>query len=215
MFVLCTNKHFKMTDCRKRISVEETSCNQKQEPLILRSPTRCSLIGVDGRTDRLDKLVRVSIGWQLHESNFFEQIGLCVDESSYGTVWTNHTLHGESIAYRDIDLSRPGFRVDTTRSKRLENLDHMYSSILFYQRFFSWSSTSKMNDLYKKKNQRRVVTALLDGVTKIDGETIIETNSKAKDYFAKGHLAPDANFVYEVLQDATYYFINALLVKAH
>ena len=65
-----------------------------------------------------------------------------------------------------------------------------------------------MNDLYKKKNQRRVVTALLDGVTKIDGETIIETNSKAKDYFAKGHLAPDANFVYEVLQDATYYFIN-------
>ena len=36
----------------------------------------------------------------------------------------------------------------------------------------------------------------------------IETTSKAKDYFAKGHLAPDANFVYEVLQDATYYFIN-------
>jgi len=65
-----------------------------------------------------------------------------------------------------------------------------------------------MNDMYTKKNQRRVVTALLDGVTKIDGETIIETNSKAKDYFAKGHLAPDANFVYEVLQDATYYFIN-------
>ena len=53
-----------------------------------------------------------------------------------------------------------------------------------------------------------MVTALLDGVTKIDGETIIETNSKAKDYFAKGHLAPDANFVYEVFQDATYYFIN-------
>ena len=65
-----------------------------------------------------------------------------------------------------------------------------------------------MVEIYKKKNQRRVVTALLDGVTKIDGETIIETTKKAKDYFAKGHLAPDANFVYEVLQDATYYFIN-------
>ena len=113
-----------MKDCRKRISVEETSCNQKQEPLILRSPSRCSPIGVDGRTDKLDRLVRVSIGWQLHESTFFEQIGLCVDESSYGTVWSNHTLHGESIAHRDIDLSRPGFRVDTTRSKRLGNIDH-------------------------------------------------------------------------------------------
>ena len=124
LFVICTNKHFKMKDCRKRISVEETSCNQKQEPLILRSPSRCSPIGVDGRTDKLDRLVRVSIGWQLHESTFFEQIGLCVDESSYGTVWSNHTLHGESIAHRDIDLSRPGFRVDTTRSKRLGNIDH-------------------------------------------------------------------------------------------
>ena len=65
-----------------------------------------------------------------------------------------------------------------------------------------------MNQIYTKRNQRRVVTALLDGVTKIDGETIIETSNKARDYFAKGHLAPDANFVYEVLQDATYYFIN-------
>ena len=83
--------------------------------------------------------------------------------------------------------------------------------ILFHYifvRFFSWASTSKMNDVYTKKNQRRVVTNLLEGVTKIEGETIIETSSKAKDYFAKGHLAPDANFVYEVLQDATYYFIN-------
>ena len=65
-----------------------------------------------------------------------------------------------------------------------------------------------MNQIYTKRNQRRVVTTLLDGVTKIDGETIIETSNKARDYFAKGHLAPDANFVYEVLQDATYYFIN-------
>ena len=107
-----------MKDCRKRISVEETTCNQKQEPLILRSPSRCSPIGVDGRTNRLDTLVRVSIGWQLAKGTFFEQIGLCVDESSYGTVWTNHTLHGGSIEHRDIDLNRPGFRVDTTRSKR-------------------------------------------------------------------------------------------------
>ena len=90
--------------------------------------------------------------------------------------------------------------------------EHIYPYISFYItfsfRFFSWSSTSKMNQIYTKRNQRRFVTALLDGVTKIDGETIIETSNKARDYFAKGHLAPDANFVYEVLQDATYYFIN-------
>ena len=61
LFVTCTNGHFKMSDCRKRISVEETTCNQKQEPLIVRLPTPCSPIGVDGRTDGLDTLVRVSI----------------------------------------------------------------------------------------------------------------------------------------------------------
>ena len=88
------------------------------------------------------------------------------------------------------------------------NIKPLFYNITFSFRFFSWSSTSKMNQIYTKRNQRRVVTALLDGVTKIDGETIIETSNKARDYFAKGHLAPDANFVYEVLQDATYYFIN-------
>merc|ERR1712156_572899 len=44
--------------------------------------------------------------------------------------------------------------------------------------------------------------------TSIEDETIIETSSSGTDYFAKGHLSPDAAFVYNVLQDATYYFIN-------
>ncbi len=30
-----------------------------------------------------------------------------------------------------------------------------------------------------------------------------------KDYMARGHLAPDADFVYESFQDATYYYFNA------
>ena len=65
-----------------------------------------------------------------------------------------------------------------------------------------------MVELYKKKVQRRTITALLGGLTKVEGETIIETNFKAKDYLAKGHLSPDAAFVYNVMQDATYYFVN-------
>merc|ERR1712013_797651 len=53
------------------------------------------------------------------------------------------------------------------------------------------------------------VTALLGGITSIEDETIIETSSSGTDYFAKGHLSPDAAFVYNVMQDATYYFMNA------
>ena len=52
------------------------------------------------------------------------------------------------------------------------------------------------------------MTALLGGVTSIEDEPIIETSSSGTDYFAKGHLSPDAAFIYNVLQDATYYFIN-------
>ena len=52
------------------------------------------------------------------------------------------------------------------------------------------------------------MTALLGGVTSIEDEMIIETSRSGTDYFAKGHLSPDAAFVYNVLQDATYYYIN-------
>ena len=74
--------------------------------------------------------------------------------------------------------------------------------------FFSWTTSTNMNNLYSKKTAASTVTALLGGVTALEGETIIETSSSGTDYFAKGHLSPDAAFIYNVQQDATYYFIN-------
>ncbi len=32
--------------------------------------------------------------------------------------------------------------------------------------------------------------------------------SEGSDYLARGHLSPDAAFVYDAFQEATYYFIN-------
>ena len=46
------------------------------------------------------------------------------------------------------------------------------------------------------------------GRNTIDGKPIIETSRSGTNYFAKGHLCPDAGFVYNVMQDATYYFLN-------
>ena len=37
---------------------------------------------------------------------------------------------------------------------------------------------------------------------------IINSDSSSTLYFAKGHLAPDAAFIYQLEQHATYYFIN-------
>ena len=97
----------------------------------MRSKAQCSPIGVDGRTNNLDSLIRVSIGWQIEEGNYFEQIGLCVDEANYGTIWTNHTLHGQNIAHRDKHPDRPGFKVDTTRSKRWEYESYCFTTLYF------------------------------------------------------------------------------------
>lgn len=116
----CSGGKFTVTGTSEQFSVESATCNKKQEPRLVRSQEQCAPIGTDGRTDNLESLWRVAIGWQVGE-RFIEQIGLCVDESNYGTLWTNHTLHGASIAFRDIDPKRPSFRVDTsayTRTKQ-------------------------------------------------------------------------------------------------
>ena len=40
------------------------------------------------------------------------------------------------------------------------------------------------------------------------GETIIDNTSSGTNYFAKGHLSPDAAFIEGAEQDATYFFFN-------
>merc|ERR1711970_732792 len=191
----CKSGEFLVSGSDEKIAVEKASCNQKQEPRLDRTQEQCSPVGSDGRTEKLESIWKVSIGWQI-EDTFIEQIGLCVDESNYGTIWTNHTVRGASIDLRDIDPKRPSFRADTSAYTRKN------------RRFFTWSTSTKLNKLYSKKAQKSTVTALLGGVTSIEDETIIETSSSGTDYFAKGHLSPDAAFVYDVEQDATYYYIN-------
>ena len=65
-----------------------------------------------------------------------------------------------------------------------------------------------MYKLYDKDNQLDVLTSTLGGVTTFNGEEIIDTSKTGTDFLAKGHLSPDAAFVYEVEEDATYYFVN-------
>jgi len=189
----CIGGVFKRLLFETTVSVEAASCNKKQEPLLMRRQEACSPVGADGRTDSLSELVRVSIGWNI-AGKFLEQIGLCMDERMFATIWTNHTLHGANIDFRDIDPGRPSFRIDTSGTKR----------------YFTWATSTKMNQYYAKKNQLKQVKKILGTDNKI-GENktkIIETSRSGTHYFAKGHLSPDAAFVYNVLQDATYYFVN-------
>ena len=60
---------------------------------------------------------------------------------------------------------------------------------------------------YTKASQVDQMFALL-GHNEYNGQPIIETDSSSNFYFARGHLAPDAAFVTDPEQDATYYFVN-------
>ena len=40
-------------------------------------------------------------------------------------------------------------------------------------------------------------------------ENVIDISAGSTNWFAKGHLSPDAAFVYQREQDATYFYINA------
>lgn len=173
-----------------KVSVEAATCNKKQEPVIKRTSSICSPVGADGRNSSLQALVQVQIGWQIR-SNYIEQIRVCVDESMYATIWTNHTLAGASLSYQDKDPVRPPFRTDVTNMKTM----------------FSWTTSTAMNDYYTKASQNKTVTATL-GTSTIKSVPIIETTTDGTHYFAKGHLSADAAFVYNVQQDATYFFFN-------
>ena len=49
---------------------------------------------------------------------------------------------------------------------------------------------------------------LLGTNTNGDGNPYIDVDKSGTNYFAKGHLSPDAAFIYDAEQDATYYFMN-------
>lgn len=59
-----------------------------------------------------------------------------------------------------------------------------------------------MQKIYTKNMQKALVTNLLNSTEHLTG--------KGQHYLAKGHLSPDADFVLEPEQDATYYYANAI-----
>jgi len=154
---------------------------------------KCSPVGADGLESKKGILERVSLGWQVGDS-YIEQIQACFDTEFDSTLWANHTVHGSSIKYKNKKSKpRPGFKADT------EDIN----------RFFLETSSSGLNKLYKMEEEEKTVKKELGGVNTINEKPIIETFSSATHYFAKGHLAPHADFIYKVQQEATYYYINA------
>ena len=62
---------------------------------------------------------------------------------------------------------------------------------------------------YTKASQVEQMKLLLGtNVNAATGVPYIDGTRGGTDYFARGHLSPDAAFIYDAEQDATYYFMN-------
>merc|ERR1712013_451672 len=103
----CKSGEFFVSGSEEKVAVEKATCNQKQEPRLDRKQEQCAPVGDDGRTDKLESLQRVSIGWQI-EGTFIEQIGICIDESNFGTIWTNQDRRSLHRPQRPAHQCRPG-----------------------------------------------------------------------------------------------------------
>ncbi|KAG7177125.1 Nuclease EXOG-like 1 [Homarus americanus] len=115
-------------------------------------------------------------------SNLDVAIRVCFDPKAETTLYSENVIHGANIAAKDKDNSRPGFKSSTG--------------------FF----TVSMSNVYTEKSQLNLMIDLLGDEDL--AHKIIDVHKQF--YLARGHMAPDADFVTEAEQDATYYYINAV-----
>ena len=178
------------------VDMNALTCSGLLEPtIVLHDNVACATEGIDGRAISAGYLAESSIGWDF-DGQFHEQIRLCQDVKTYATLWTRHVLHGANIDFRDIGADRPDFRRD----------------VRYYpeKRFFPFLTTeSQLSDVYKKSHELAQVELIYgQNLEPKSGLPLVEDSSSGTLYFARGHLSPDAAFVTQLEQDATYYFSN-------
>eukprot|EP00095_Tigriopus_kingsejongensis_P005604 snap_masked-scaffold541_size141817-processed-gene-0.7 protein:Tk05604 transcript:snap_masked-scaffold541_size141817-processed-gene-0.7-mRNA-1 annotation:"duplex-specific nuclease" len=123
--------------------------------------------------------VRVVIGWLAPSGSLKPQIQVCHDPVSEATFYARHTLFGGAIGAREVASARPSY----------------FKEGGFYKQ-------TSANQAYKLRTQRETLKSILGPVV---GARIFNYKTS---YLAKGHLAPDADFIYREWQRATYYFLN-------
>ncbi len=109
-------------------------------------------------------------------------ITICHNPKLDQTVLAHHTIYGSSINSFEVSNKRPGFKEGG-----------YYSGI-------------NANKAYSQKSQKEMIAELV-GSSSLAVKYIDVSRSF---YFARGHLAPDADFVHIREQNATYYFINVV-----
>lgn len=123
---------------------------------------------------------QIEIGWTVNTA-FINQMTICHVESNDNTLYAVDTIYGANIAADDKDNARPSFR----KGSYFVGVD--------------------VDTAYSQAGQLDTVSTIVGSPT-LGAQYI---NVDLSYYFARGHLAPDADFIDAGSQDATYYYINA------
>ena len=106
-------------------------------------------------------------------------ISVCHDLAASSTLWARHTLWDE-VAAQDHGNNRPAFSKDS---------------------YFDFD----VNEMYKMETQRRTIAELV-GSEELAAQYIGDQSSQL--FLSRGHLAPNADFLFYSWMDSTFHFIN-------
>ncbi|XP_057378510.1 uncharacterized protein LOC130700475 [Daphnia carinata] len=123
---------------------------------------------------------QIEIGWQV-STRFINQMTICHVKSTANTLYSINAICGANVAADDKSNLRPSFRKGA-----------FYVGI-------------NVDTAYSQAGQN-VSVANIVGSAQL-ATTYIDVGKSY--YFARGHLAPDGDFIDAGSQDATYYYINA------
>jgi len=126
------------------------------------------------------KGIILNIGFQIGDL-FHPQITVCHNSMSESTFYTNHTIFGAGLRARSKEMRRPMFREG--------------------KEFFKTVSADRA---YKQKSQKTMFSRIVG-----DGKSAQYYSGRGGKFLARGHLAPDADFLYREWQEATYFYANA------
>ena len=121
---------------------------------------------------------RIQIGWQI-DQDFIEQLSLCHDKLTANTLYSMGRIIGASIQADDETNKRPSFRKG-----------QFYSGI-------------DVDRAYTQSGQMSTIVQQFGATLAVKYINVSKSH-----YFARGHLAPDGDFIDAASQDATYYYIN-------
>lgn len=123
---------------------------------------------------------QIEIGWQV-STTFINQITICHVKSTANTLYSVDTVWGANVAADDKSNLRPSFRKGA---------------------FFAGIN---VDTAYSQAGQNTTVASIVGSY-----DLAVKYIDVGKSYFfARGHLAPDGDFIDAGSQDATYYYINA------